>query len=206
MAQARINVLHYHGVVLRIKLADALVLVVGSKARVGYLKDFVLIGKLRLLHLTAETVPILRRKVRAEELGVNRIKLRHIILKSRRTLTCQTLVVGIRTFRRSITVNVDAIDFNVLVIAHKVDGVSYLSQFACVLEEVHHNVRLVDTEAEISLALLGALLANFGERLHKSKSRHPCADIVDGGKVEIVEILLVAASADVLSGKQTQMV
>lgn len=86
--------------------------------------------------------------------------------------------------------NVDAVDFHVLVIAHKVDGVSYLSQFACVLEEVYHDVRLVYTEAEISLALLGTLLASLSERLDKRKSRHPCADIVNGGKVEIVEILL----------------
>ena len=102
--------------------------------------------------------------------------------------------------------NVDAVDFHVIVIAHKVDGVSYLSQFACVLEEVYHDVRLVYTEAEVSLALLGTLLTSLSERLDKRKSRHPCTDIVNGGKVEIVEILPVAASADVLRGKQTQTV
>ena len=101
--------------------------------------------------------------------------------------------------------NVNARYLHVLVVAHKVDGLRYLGQFASIIEEISHDVGLVDTEAKVSLTLLGTLLASLGSRLYKSNGRHPGSYIVNGTNGEIVEILLVATSAEVLSGKQTQV-
>ena len=101
--------------------------------------------------------------------------------------------------------NIDVRNLHILVVAHKVDGLRYLGQFACVLKEISHNIRLVDTETEVSLTLLGTLLACLGSRLYKGNVRHPSSNIVDSCNLEIVEILPVSTSADVLSGKQTQV-
>ena len=101
--------------------------------------------------------------------------------------------------------NIDARYLHILVVAHKVDGLRYLGQFASIIEEISHDVGLVDTEAKVSLTLLGTLLACLGCRLNKCKGRHPGSYIVYGANGEIVEILLVATSAEVLSGKQTQV-
>ena len=147
MAQARIDVAHYHGIVVRIELAYALVLVVGRKTRVRNLYYLLLISQVRLLHLAAESVPVLRCRIRAEQVSFNRIKMRHIILKRRSTLASQTIIVGIRTIWRGITMNVNARNLHVLVLAHKVYCLHYLCQFTWIVEQIYHYIRFVYAEA-----------------------------------------------------------
>ena len=197
VAQSRIDIGQELAIAFGELLLDALVLCIGVHLAVDDAENLRALGNLALVHIFAQAGPVFRGGCRPDDARLELVELLDVVGERCGAVLSQPGVVLVGTLRRGIAVDGDALDADILLATHLVDGGHDLLQLLGVATVGGVEVDLVETEVDVGTTFqLAFLLVVVRRELH-THQRHALWFLVAHETGHVGQVGQVAASAEV---------